>query len=116
MQLVDLITAVKDIRIHSRSYHIDDHGEYGELVFFTEDLPEWEAVLDKHFGRPVKSPNEPVSESLMSLTAPFGELFDHQTLYLKENSDSLVLAMIWPWKDLSHATLKLIFRRNTGDE
>jgi hypothetical protein len=111
MQLVDLVTAVKDIRIHSRRYHIDDHGEYGELIFFVEDLPEWETVLHNHFGKPVKCPEEPVTESLMSLTAPFGELFDHQTLYLKENSHRLMLAMIWPWKDLSHATLKLIFRR-----
>lgn len=114
MELVDFITEVKDLRIHSRSYHVDDRGEYGELVFFSEDLADWEAMLEKHFGSPVKKPDQPVTDELMQLTEAFGELFDHQTLYLKQEPRTTILAMLWPWRDMSHTTLKLIFQRETG--
>ena len=113
MELIDLIYEMKDLRTHSRSYHVDDQGEYGELVIFSEDLPQWASAIAHHLGEPVKTPEDPVTPSLTALTEPFGELFDHQTLYLKETPGLRILAMIWPWRDNLHTTVKLIFQRET---
>ena len=112
MELVDLVNDVKALRTHSRTYHVDDLGEYGELVFFSEDLPEWEASLQRHLGPPVKAKLQPVTPELKAVTEPFGELFDHQTLYLKETSGTRMIAMLWPWRDNIHTTLKLIFQKS----
>lgn len=113
MELMDFIAEVKDMRVRSRSYHVDDQGEYGELVFFTDDLIDWETVLYRNFGPPIKKPQEPVTRELMELTGLFGELFDHQTLYVRKDPQLLVLAMLWPWQDKIHTTLKLIINRET---
>ncbi|MFZ7127900.1 MAG: hypothetical protein ACOWWM_17220 [Desulfobacterales bacterium] len=112
MELLDVIVELKDLRIHSRTYHVDDQGEYGEIVFYSEDMSQWDNVLQRHFGAPLKSTHTPVTEELMLMTEPFGEIFDHQALFFRQEENVRIMAMLWPWRDSIHTTLKLIFLRD----
>ncbi|MBU1169491.1 MAG: hypothetical protein KKD44_07995 [Proteobacteria bacterium] len=81
--------------------------KYSELVFFNKDLKKWDRALSGILGPPLKSRWKKPDENLTTITRTFGGIRVGQTLYYKEFDDCKILAMIWPWKDKTHTTLKL---------
>lgn len=80
---------------------------YRELVFFNKDTKKWNRILSGKLGNPVKTKWNGYDKSLERLTRKFGGIRKGQTVYVKEYDDFSVVAMIWPWKDKQHSTLKL---------
>ena len=81
--------------------------KYSELVFFNKDKKKWDRALSGILGPPVKSHWKKGDPELNSITRNFGGIRSGQTVYFKEFDDCKVLALVWPWKDKTHTTLKL---------
>ncbi len=80
---------------------------YREIVFFNKDVKKWDRVLSGKLGSPLKSKWGRPDKSLNKLTRKFGGIRKGQTIYVKEYDDCSIIAMIWPWKDKQHSTLKV---------
>jgi hypothetical protein len=82
-------------------------GTYVELVFFSRDLADWSNRLEAHLGSPVHAGRARPSRQVRSVTSEHGGITRGQTLYLTNREDGDVVAMLWPWRDGVHVTLKL---------
>ena len=80
---------------------------YREIVFFNKDVKKWNRILSGKLGAPIKSKWNGYDKSLERLTRKFGGIRKGQTVYIKVYDDFSIVAMIWPWKDKQHSTLKL---------
>ena len=81
--------------------------DYKELVFLNNDMPQWRGLLEEILGPACKPVGkEPTSED-KKMTQEFGGIRSDQTLYKKKDGDQTVIAMLWPWGDHQHTTLKL---------
>lgn len=82
--------------------------QYAELVFENRQKNKWDRLLEDSLGPAVKPAGiEPTAEYLES-TKPYGGIFKDQVLYRKEFGDNIIMAMLWPWQDRIHTTLKLV--------
>lgn len=108
MELYDLIIEFKHLYPVQKKYHVDNKGEYAQLVFNRRELPEWYQVLLKLMGPPIKTKGQPVTDKLVRLTEDFGEIFDHQTLFYLEKEERYALAMFWPWRGRDLISLKIM--------
>ena len=111
MELYDFIIEFKHLYPVQKKYHVDSKGEYAQLVFDRRELHKWQQVIEKVMGPPIKVKGQPVTDKLIQLTEDFGEIFDHQTLFHREQDNQRTLAMFWPWKDRDLVTLKVMVSR-----
>jgi len=81
--------------------------EYDERVIFGDEIEQWHAVLTECLGDPVKSSGEETSKQEFALTVNFGGLCKNQTLYHRKFEEHSIIAMVWPWNDKIHVTLKI---------
>ena len=88
---------------------VDD--DYVEVVFYTEDTEKWKKILTEALGPEVK-PEEVNDRENLAFTEDYGGMNENQTLFKKEEGDTAVVAMLWPWSNGDLITLKLIlFKR-----
>ncbi len=80
---------------------------YREIVFFNKDIKKWNRVLAGTLGDPVNSKWNRPEKQVEKMTRKYGGIRKGQTLYVKEYDNFSIMAMIWPWKDKQHSTLKL---------
>ncbi len=80
---------------------------YREIVFFHKDMKKWDRVLTGSLGSPVNSKWKIPEKNMSKMTRKFGGIRKGQTLYIKEFDNFSIMAMIWPWKDKYHSTLKM---------
>ena len=111
MKLYEFISKFRHLRPSQKKFHIDNRGEYAQLVFDRQDFQEWYHAIEDLLGPPVKAESHPVTDELVKLTEDFGEIFDHQTLFCLEQSDQRILAMFWPWRHGRLVTLKIMVSR-----
>lgn len=65
--------------------------------------------LEGFFGSPAwPSPKTKLSLQMEKLIRQYGGIMQGQTLYVDNKDKEVVFAMLWPWKDGEHTTLKLI--------
>ena len=81
--------------------------DYQELVIFNADIQKWSVVLEGILGPPVKPPGVAPSGTDLVLCQIYGSIMKNQTLYRKAFGDATILAMLWPWQDGTHTTLKI---------
>jgi hypothetical protein len=79
--------------------------EYCELVIFNEHMDQCVRILTDSLGPPFKSAGEKTTDDMLSLTEDYGEIVDHQTLFVKQLEDAKIIAMLWPWQDETRTTL-----------
>ena len=84
-----------------------EDGGYRELVIFNRDINEWEKVFIDCLGPAVKPPGKKPTRDDLRLTKDYGSIAANQTLFKKEFDDGSVIAMLWPWGDEVHTTLKI---------
>ena len=104
MTLKEIVAKCSGLDVHEQR---DAEEEYSELVFFSKDTEAWVKVLAEDLGAPVKPVGTEPTEEHSKLTDEFGGIFANQILFKKEFDNSIVLAMLWPWQDKTHTTLKL---------
>lgn len=81
--------------------------EYGELVFYNQEITEWNKISADIFGPAVKPAGMKPTEDDLHLTKDYGGIWVDQTLFKGEFGDVIVIAMFWPWSDGIHTTLKM---------
>lgn len=81
--------------------------EYHEVVFFTKDLPELENILGGILGECLKPPKARLTKEDACLVDGYGGVRAGQALFRKKFDGFTVMAILWPWQDREHVTLKL---------
>ena len=82
--------------------------DYDERVFYNKDIDEWNKVFTDIFGPPTKPTGTIPTEDDLDLARDYGGIWINQTLFKKESDNVVVVAMLWPWQDKVHTTLKTI--------
>ena len=108
MTLKEILDQSKNLEIFEKR---DITDKYAELVFLTRDAEKWEQFLSGVLGPAVKvTGNKPEKEDL-NLTKTYGGIRIGQSLFKKKFDKITVIAMLWPWQDKNHTTLKLALLR-----
>ncbi len=106
--LKDIINKCNALKIYEKREETD---AYFEIVFYTKDLNIWEETLSSFFGAPVKPTGLKPTRDDAGITKNYGGLQANQTLYKNESKTGTVIAMLWPWQDKTHITLKIVSTR-----
>ena len=89
-------------------YQIREEGDdYHERVIFSADIQEWNTILEEILGPAVKPAGVAPSGTDLALCQIYGSIMTNQVLYRKAFGDGTILAMLWPWQDGTHTTLKI---------
>lgn len=104
MKLSDIYLQFDPLEISDRRYLMED---YLELVFLRQDFGTWDNLLTEILG-PVASPfDADPSKDHLEITKAFGGVRKGQALYQKDFGDYIIIAMLWPWQNGTHITLKM---------
>ena len=80
---------------------------YLEAVFLKAKISEYSALLDGIFGEVAWPSNNPIPEDVKKTIAQYGSVMGGQTLYCMQEVSHVIFAMLWPWGDKVHITLKM---------
>jgi len=80
-----------------------DSDNYFEAVIVKDELAKLTARLERFFGPPVR-PSGKVQEVING----FGGIKPGQALYFWAQGKDTIFAMLWPWQDGWHTTVKII--------
>lgn len=90
---------------------------YVEVVLFNKDAIVWETSLQEIFGSPAKEAAKKPSKEIKALAKDHGGISVGQTLFKKDSEAGLILAMLWPWQDRTHTTLKMfVLEEDSGSQ
>lgn len=104
MKLEDVVRSLNNLEVYEKR---SGEQKYYELVFYTRDLKKWVDILSTFFGKPVKPAGMKPEKDHMDVTKNFGWIFDNQILFKATEDKTIRIAMLWPWEDGEHITLKL---------
>ena len=81
--------------------------ECAEIVFCAKDAEAWMKMFSETFGLATKPTGKKPTKDDLELTQKYGGIRDNQTLFKKNFNGTTIIAMLWPWQDKEHITLKL---------
>ena len=87
-----------------------DNSNYFEAVFIKEELVKLNVRLKNFFGEPAWPSKDKFTSQMQEAIKDFGGIKDGQILYFKNEGVNSVFAMLWPWQDGLHTTIKIIHR------
>jgi len=79
-----------------------------EAVVVKEELQILVNRLENFFGRPTWPSKERLSFKVRETVDNYGGIQPGQTLYFRNQQDGDLFAMLWPWLDGNHTTVKII--------
>lgn len=85
-----------------------DKDNYFEAVITKSELTKLTAILDNFFGQPRWPSHESLSAEMQEAINSFGGVKSGQTLYFWNQGSETVFAMLWPWEDGWHITVKTV--------
>ncbi|RJP27198.1 MAG: hypothetical protein C4533_08300 [Candidatus Omnitrophota bacterium] len=85
-----------------------DCDNYFEAVILKEELEKLRTRLEKTFGSPAWPSKEKLSMQVRQTIDSFGGIMSGQTLYYNTDGKDAIFAMLWPWQDGQHTTVKII--------
>lgn len=104
---MDFSELIKEVKAVSFEEVREDETSIFVGVLIKEKLPELTAILEKNFGGvtwPVKTALAP---DVKLAIREFGGISAGQTLYFHKEETSAIFAMLWPWQDDQHITVKI---------
>ena len=104
MELKEITDCFGELNIHEKRCM---EGDFVELVFFNDEIDEWNRILTAFLGNPTKPKDQEPTTKDLELTAKTGGIRFNQTLFEKEMPDGTVIAKFWPWEDNVHTTLRM---------
>lgn len=104
MQFEEIMNEIKDIAFDTVRIKKE---YYFEAVILKENLPALTEKLKKLFGEQLYSSGKKLPPDAEKAVADFGGIMPGQSLYFLKEGDSSYFAMLWPWADELHITLKL---------
>jgi len=99
-QFEKLKTAVKEIGFETERA---EERHYFEGVLASSRLQDLSARLELLLGQAQKEPSAAAKEAVSG----FGGINKGQTLYYYGEGPNFIFAMLWPWQDGEHITLKM---------
>ena len=81
-----------------------------EAVTQKDSLKKLTPILESCFGPPFKPAGQAPSSRVQEYTAGYGGIRKEQTLYRSEVGSIHTQAMLWPWSDGMHVTLKILIK------
>ena len=81
--------------------------DYIEAVILVTQYPDWKNDLMEFLGGPLKDAGIKPSPEHTNLTNAYGGIKADQVLFASEIEGKSIVAMLWPWQDGKHITLKL---------
>jgi hypothetical protein len=104
MNFSQLKTEIKNVAFETVRTDAED---YFEAVITKEKLTELSFTLEKGFGVPAWPSKNRLAAQIQKAIAEFGGIRDGQTLYFGNEDKYSLFAMLWPWQDAEHITLKI---------
>ena len=96
---------VKSLEIETLRMDCDN---YIEAVVVKEEVAKLNERLKKFFGEPAWPSKDRLTYQVQETINGFGGVMAGQTLYFKNEADGNIFAMLWPWQDGRHTTVKVI--------
>lgn len=85
-----------------------DADNYFEAVIIKSELKKLTEWLERFFGLPVFPSKNRLSFQARETIDGFGGVMPGQTLYFWNQGVDTIFAMLWPWQDGQHTTLKIV--------
>jgi len=104
MSFSELKEGLKDVLFDEARKDTDN---YFEAVILSPQLKELTDRLKNFFGLPVYPSESKLSSQAEKAIEEFGGVMSGQTLYYWNKGNDVVFAMLWPWQDGEHITLKI---------
>lgn len=95
----------------SEERNINDY--YGEFVILNKQMGDWNTMLSSIFGDPIKAQGDDPSREMVDITEQYGGIRRDQVLYRTDTTDGTAIAMLWPWQDSVHITIKLALLKDS---
>jgi hypothetical protein len=105
MQFSQIKEGLKDVSFDALRTDCDN---YFEAVILKEELTKLTERLANLFGSPAWPSKNRLSFRIQEAIKGFGGIMPGQTLYSLEQGSDAVFAMLWPWQDGKHTTIKII--------
>lgn len=80
---------------------------YFEAVILTAKAPALTEKLERFFGKQLCPPEKKLAPDAEKVSGDFGGVAGDQTLYFLKENDYSYFAMLWPWSDDCHITVKV---------
>ena len=88
----------------------NDKNDYFEAVIIKEKLVKLNERLKSFFGEPASMSESGLPPEAQDKINDFGGIMPGQTLYFRSEGADFIFAMLWPWQDCKHITLKIIHK------
>ena len=108
---MDFETIRRDLRAFNFETLRSDCDNFLEGVIATVEAEKLNLQLKTLLGEPVYPSKDRLTHKIKQAIDGFGGIMPGQTLYFKELGKDSILAMLWPWKDGEHTTVKLIHKQ-----
>ena len=106
----ELLVEIKKLDIEEVRVNSDN---LFELVIKVNLLTNLHFVLQDFFGPPFKPAGEIPSRTAQEYSSSFGGIRSNQTMYYIKHDNFCSRAMIWPWNDGTHVTVKIFRSQKT---
>ncbi|MDD5270486.1 MAG: hypothetical protein PHE80_04770 [Candidatus Omnitrophica bacterium] len=100
-ELMEEVRAVDFDTVRVDSYY------YFEAVVLRDKVPLLKEKLGKVFGEPVCPAKKKLGADIQQAIEDFGGIRDDQVLYFLKDKEFSYFAMLWPWTDEYHTTVKV---------
>lgn len=107
MEFKQIIQEIKAVKFNVIRVESDD---YLEAVILRDQLSLLIEKLEKTFGKPVLSSSAGLPKEIEDIIGDFGGTREDQTLYFMKDKKYSYFAMLWPWSDEYHITIKVGLR------
>ncbi|MFH1414017.1 MAG: hypothetical protein ABIG56_04145 [Candidatus Omnitrophota bacterium] len=104
MQFNKMIKEIKAINFEEIRNEAEN---YFEGVVLHSELPELIIALEKFFGLPAYPSEKVLAPEAEAIVDNFGGVRSNQTLYFMNKEGEKMFAMLWPWSDEEHTTIKI---------
>jgi hypothetical protein len=105
MGLRELIDSIKKVKVMELR---NDKDDFFEAVVMRRKLIGLSTAFKECFGAPVWPLDKRLPLQLIRKINKHGGIREGQTLYVRRNAKHTVVAMLWPWQDNIHTTVKII--------
>ncbi|OGX28526.1 MAG: hypothetical protein A2879_03635 [Omnitrophica WOR_2 bacterium RIFCSPHIGHO2_01_FULL_49_10] len=100
-EIMDRIKGIEFDAIRVKSQY------YFEAIILRDKLPVLAERLEKLFGKQLCPPEKKLPPDAEKVAGAFGGVMGDQTLYFLKENEYSYFAMLWPWSDDCHITVKL---------
>lgn len=105
MDFQEIVNKVKELNFSEM--RADEAGRF-EAVIVKQAMGELKRRLEEYFGQPIFPSGQKLTAEIQRSIDSNGGIMPGQTLYYRSQGKEVLFAMLWPWSDGQHITIKII--------